>query len=177
VDGYKDNKEERLSLNTANIEDLKSLFKLHSKVNGADTRKAATATVAEKKGGSKPAMTHTNIGALASMHKTQQEDFTRHLRGSTSALSSSASKVLGTVVPDRSGFGGHTQTCKGMGVMSPDACRGALIAHAPSSGIGGGDSFTCDVLSFKDGKCFLHNSRASGFYSDNSPGHWMQRTQ
>jgi hypothetical protein len=38
-----------------------------------------------------------------------------------------------------------------MGMLSPQACRGALLSHGHRS---------CDVLSYKDGKCFLHSSSA-----------------
>ena len=71
---------------------------------------------------------------------------------------------LGAVMHDRSGFGGHHDQCKGLGVMGTEACRANLLQHAP----------TCNQLSYKDGKCFLHDTHAPGFYTDASPGHWTQ---
>jgi len=71
---------------------------------------------------------------------------------------------LGAVVHDRSGFGGHHEHCKGLGVMGAEACRANLLQHAPA----------CNQLSYKDGKCFLHDTHAPGFYTDSSPGHWTQ---
>lgn len=71
---------------------------------------------------------------------------------------------LGAVVQDRSGFGGHTERCKGLGAMGTEACRANLLQHAA----------VCNQLSYKDGKCFLHDTRAPEFYTDASPGHWTQ---
>ena len=53
-------------------------------------------------------------------------------------------------------------THQGMGPMAPDACRHALLLNG------------CDVLSYKDGRCFLHVRSASDFWSDTSMGNWAQ---
>ena len=66
---------------------------------------------------------------------------------------------------DRSGFGGHTSTCKGLGDLPLDDCRRALVELRPSG---------CSALSYKDGECYLHAARAAGFYTNASPGHQVQ---
>jgi hypothetical protein len=35
----------------------------------------------------------------------------------------------------------------------------------------------CDVLSFKDGQCYLHRAQEAGFYTDASMGHLTQRVR
>ncbi len=50
-----------------------------------------------------------------------------------------------------------------LGMLSAGACRQSLLQQ-PS----------CDVLSYKDGRCFLHRSGAPGFFTDGSAGHWTQ---
>ena len=74
---------------------------------------------------------------------------------------------------DRSGYGGHSASCRGLGPMAERDCRAALLAASrrrPSS-----SSPSCDALSFKDGNCYLHDSAASDFWTGASPGHRTQR--
>mmetsp|Transcript_44722 Transcript_44722/g.87953 ORF Transcript_44722/g.87953 Transcript_44722/m.87953 type:complete len:377 (+) Transcript_44722:2-1132(+) len=80
---------------------------------------------------------------------------------------------------DRSGFGGHTGTCKGVGGMDVTECRRKLLELTSSySDFGGstGRGQGCDALSFKDGQCYLHHTQGSvNFYTDASMGHLFQR--
>jgi hypothetical protein len=84
---------------------------------------------------------------------------------------------------DRSGFGGHTELCKGVGGMDINECRKRLIELASSSPSSSSSSTRssmssklCDALSFKDGQCYLHRTKGSpDFYTDVSMGHQFQR--
>jgi hypothetical protein len=74
---------------------------------------------------------------------------------------------------DRSGFGGHTARCKGVGEQSFERCKRSLLEAAAERQEGSQPA--CDALSYKDGQCYLHATAATGFYSDASVGHRLLR--
>lgn len=47
--------------------------------------------------------------------------------------------------------------------MDAETCRAALVSYT-----------ACDVLSYKDGTCYLHKSKLRGFYTATSVGNWFQ---
>mmetsp|Transcript_20359 Transcript_20359/g.59463 ORF Transcript_20359/g.59463 Transcript_20359/m.59463 type:complete len:375 (-) Transcript_20359:144-1268(-) len=65
---------------------------------------------------------------------------------------------------DRSGYGGHTKDCRGVGGMPLYECRRRLVG-----------SSSCTGLSYKDGVCYLHDTTASNFWAGDSPGNQFQR--
>ena len=91
----------------------------------------------------------------------------RRTDGGGTSGGTSEDGVKGFLAPevDRSGFGGHTSTCKGEGGMSLDECRQHLLSVRGA----------CDGLSFKDGQCYTHKTTAAGFYTDTSMGHLFQK--
>jgi hypothetical protein len=113
-----------------------------------------------------------SIDAVLSGRKNSHE-----LISSSSALTHEEDVIKGheeedvsskfTFHSDRSGFGGHNAFCKGYGGMSLEKCELKLLSVRTEGGGGG----NCDALSYKDGQCYVHNSKSSDFYSDNSMGH------
>jgi len=70
---------------------------------------------------------------------------------------------LSQKIINRSAFGGHNEFCSGHGIQPLVICQYILLENP-----------RCDVLSYKDGACYLHSHLEDDFYIDVSKGHFFQ---
>ena len=106
--------------------------------------------------------------ARESLQRNAGADFTGgDEHGNVAASERFFDRYFDPIVSDRSGFGGHSERCRGLGGMHLNDCRKHLLESVRSG-------TACDTLSYKDGQCYLHSSKANDFWEGSSPGHKTQ---